>query len=417
MTVLVIHDREKVAAQIEDLLRETVEGTVMIDVADDQRVAKVFLTDKIYDLVIVDLTIPFFKGKDEPTFQAADLLLRELFEYESFNVPGDVIGITRDDTALQAVENSLGPHLMVTIREDSVGLWKASLADKVRYAFRASRTRSISVNRHHDRDLLIMTAIDKELDPYRQRFELSPIPHFRGAYEFAFMAGGKARSGVAFSAGRSGQPPAASFAQALITMFRPRLALMSGYCGAVSTSDDPDKRKVKLGDLILVEASYAWDYGKWTEEKEGEETISVFRSRPEPIDVRNSPIHDLVREFMRSDFAKDPVLLAEVSRLSKGAVNDFAMHRGPLASGSAVVTNDRIVEQIRGLNEAMLGVDMESYGFYQAAETTRVVKPQFLCLKSASDFCNGEKGDDLHEACSFISASAAAWLIERWKFD
>lgn len=417
MKVLIIHDRASVADEIELVLHKTVADLAPVDKAEDYYVARKSLESKIYDLVVVDLTLPYFKGRgDEPTFEAADNLLHELFVHETLNIPGDVIGITRDEKALKAVKNNLSQHLMVTIEEDNAGTWKEQLADKVRYAFRALNTRYVGINQHHGCDLLVITAIDKELDPYRQRFSFSEIEHFRGAFLFGFKAGGAPRKGIAFSAGRSGQPAAASFAQALITMFRPKLALMSGYCGAVSTSDDPEKRKVKLGDLIIFEASYAWDYGKWLEEQENGKTVSYFRSRPEPIDIRNQPIHDSVRNLMRSEFNTDPLLLNEVTRLSKGKLQSFSMHRGPVASGSAVVTNDAIVSQIRGLNEAMLGVDMESYGFYHAAETTRVVRPQFLCLKAASDFCNGEKGDELQEACSLISAKAAQWIVDHWDF-
>jgi nucleoside phosphorylase len=84
------------------------------------------------------------------------------------------------------------------------------------------------------------------------------------------------------------------------------------------------------------------------------------------------------------------------------------------ASGSAVVANDTIVAQIRGLNDSIRAVDMESYGFYDACLKTFVAKPKFICLKAVSDFCNGEKGDDYHKYCSLLSAISTRRLLSEF---
>lgn len=171
-------------------------------------------------------------------------------------------------------------------------------------------------------------------------------------------------------------------------------------------------------DAAFFESAYDWDYGKWSEEtgKNGERRPK-FRPRPSPISIMDQKTHRAAREVVQSDFSKLPDFRRRVEQLSKGKLDSIALHLSPAGSGSAVVANEAIVSGIRGLNESIWAVDMECYGFYYAAKTTRVINPQFICIKSVSDFCNGEKGDDLHEVCSDISAAAVMEILTRhWEF-
>ena len=114
---------------------------------------------------------------------------------------------------------------------------------------------------------------------------------------------------------------------------------------------------------------------------------------PTPIGIDGSSTHRAARALIDGRFNEDAAIVRDVKLRSKGKIDSFAIHLSPAASGSAVVTDETVVKQIRGLNEAIRAVDMESYGFYFACSQTFVVKPHFICMKSVADFCNGEKGD------------------------
>lgn len=411
MKILVVHDRPEVAAAIASIAGTAVTGAD-IEVAEDGSTARHRLAAKIYDLLIIDLTLPHMKGA-KSDYRVADELLKELFSLDTFNVPGDVIGLTKEPDALDSVNNSLGPHVMVTILEDTEGRWRTYLSDKIRYASRAAVTRQISINRHYLYDALIITALDKEFAPYKSAFDLTPVKHFPGAYEFMFAdKDDVSRKGIGYSIGKSGQARAASATQSLLVAFRPRLALMSGFCGGVKTA------KVALGDLMIFDTVYDWDYGKWEESDQADGAkASTFLSRPTPISIDGTKIHRQARALKEAKFNKTADLLEKVELLSKGALREFDIHIAPGASGSAVVTDESVVARIRGLNDSIRAVDMECYGFYFACSQTQVVAPEFICMKSSADFCNGDKGDDLHAACSNISASAAiTMLTRRWSF-
>jgi nucleoside phosphorylase len=302
---------------------------------------------------------------------------------------------------------------MVAIQETSDDRWKEYLVDKITYASRATATRQVSVYQHYSYDALIVTALDTEFQPYRQSLDLNEIPQFPGAHEFLFRDDKHImRRGIAFSIGKSGQARAASATQSLLHYFRPRVALMSGFCGGM-------KSKAALGELLIFETTYDWDYGKWIETavtSGAAEMKSVFVSRPLPITIDGSEFHRKAREFVRSDFTRQPQFVDEVKQRSFGDIQSVDVHLGPAASGSAVVANDFIISHIRNLNDALRGVDMESYGFYYACSQTKVIRPHFACLKSVADFCDGQKGDKFHSVCGFISASASLRLLQGWQY-
>ncbi|MEP0941985.1 MAG: hypothetical protein ABJH63_15195 [Rhizobiaceae bacterium] len=409
MKILIVHDRLEIGDAIE-LLVTTSDPATIVSRAADHRSARDLLKEKIFDLLIIDLTIPFTPNSSDATYDAVENLLGELFEADSLHVPGDIIGITQDLDVLDRIGSSIGPHLMVAIEEDNAGKWKRYLLDKIEYAARAARTRYISINQQYDYDVIIVTAMDVESEPYREIFDAQDLKHFRGAKEFLFNDKfGLSRKGILYSIGRSGQASAASLTQALISTFRPQIALMSGYCGGV-------KGKVELGDIVFFEGAYAWDYGKWDEE--GEPPIAVFRARPDPIAISGGRLHDVARTISTSNFSKSPEILKKAGRLSAGKLDKFNVFIKPAASGSAVVAAEEIVAQIRGLSDSVWAVDMEAYGFYSAASQTRVKKPEFMCVKSVSDYSNGEKGDGYHNVCSFLSASIVWNMItEIWEYE
>lgn len=410
MRVLVVHDRKEAAAAVRSVVLKDADAKDTCEVAGDYRTARSMLATTIYDLLVLDLTIPISATMASPTFEAAQMLLDDLFNSDQLHPPGDVIGITRDLEVLKLIGVNLGSHLMVTIPEDNDGNWRFYLSDKVQYARRAAHTRSISISQHYDYDALIVTAMDAEMEPYEELLRPRALRHFRSAKEFLFADGlGEPRRGIAYSIGRSGQPSAASMSQALITHFRPRVALMSGYCGGV-------RGKVELGDLVFFEAAYAWDYGKWAEE--GEPPTTVFKARPDPIGIVDQPLHDAARGYCRSRLLSEPEIAAALRLVDGAPPETLGIHLKPVASGSAVVATDDIVKRIRGLSDSIWAVDMEAYGFYHAANHTRVAKPDFLCVKAVSDFSNGEKGDGYHAMCSRISAELVHRLLTRdWNFE
>jgi len=406
MNVLIVHDRPKAGEEIRGIVAGICPKS-LVEVVTDASSARERLAANFYDLLILDLTIPIISKKEAVGFQVAEGLLEELVGSPALLSPANVVGITRDEDALYNIQNNIGPHLMAIIAEDVDGRWRQQLGDRVRYVLDSAGARSRALLTNHGLDLLLITALDQEISPYRDFFEMQDYPSIPGVSEFAFTdKDGNARRGACFAIGRAGQPSAASETQGLLCNLRPRLAIMTGFCGGVPG-------KAELGDILFAELALDWDYGKW---KPSEETAKLY-PRPEPVVIRNSRTHRIARKLV-ADGLPDPMpLKASMALLSKGEIINPAMRLAPFASGSAVIGDETLLDGIRELNENIGGVDMESYGFYFACEHAHAARPQFICIKAVADACGTQKDDRLHAACSFASAHVAKILATLlWDF-
>lgn len=424
MKVIVVHDRQEVADKIVEMLSQ--QGIINEDICHvlDAVSARNALTNERYDLAVIDLTIPHIFGRDKPSYQVADHLISEIYLLDHLYVPGDVIGITADMDAFNSVSTSIAANVMTIVQQSKDCMhWLEALREKVDYISRAASHRNRAFNSSHDYDVLIVTALDEELEPIKNFYDVSELPSFDRALTFAFVdRGGRGRRGVAFSVGAAGEAKAASFTQSLIGAFRPKLALMTGICGGVP-------EKTKLGDVIIAESALDWDYGKWQEEAHPADAPTLsegdarpngalkFVSRPDPQSISGTKAHGVARDLLTSGIDKNPEIIDEIKRESKGLVDRLKIRLAPFGSGSAVVGSDVILTQVRSLNDAIRGVDMESFGFYFACRHSKVIAPEAMCIKSVCDFADGTKNDEYHEACSFMSAMVARHIIEKiWDF-
>lgn len=408
MRLLIIHDRPEIASELVSLIQATGTPHCRIDTAFDLMTGRDLLRSNYYDLAVIDLTLPVVVGMAADTLENVNILLRSIFSGGDFKVPADILGISKDTDALALIRNDVGEHLMGVVHEDTDGRWKKAVAAKVRYVANSRRSRRLVGNSAYEIDLVIITALDKEALPYGGLFELAKSEELDGGKEFVFKSCDEVmRRGLLFAVGKSGQAPTASMTQALLTQFRPRLILMTGFCGGVA-------ERVNQGDLLAFTSAHAWDYGKWAEIKTGDETKKlVFQARPGALNVDEKGVDRLVRGLIAEGYKPSDAMRGAVSAATKEKLNSWKLKRTAAGSGSAVVTSLDVLQQITGLDENIWAIDMESYGFYYACRNTPVVAPDFICIKSVADFCNGEKSSEFHEGCSLIAASFAHELVTK----
>lgn len=217
----------------------------------------------------------------------------------------------------------------------------------------------------------------------------------------------KPRRGACFAIGRAGQPSAASAAQGLLCLLRPKLAVMTGFCGGVPG-------KAELGHILFAESAIDWDYGKW----KPFDALAKLYSRPEPVPIRNSRTHRIARKIVEEGLPDPAPLNAGLAKLSNNEVTSATFALAPFASGSAVIGAHDVLKSIAGLNDNIGGVDMESFGFYFACQHAHAAKPEFICIKAVADDCGSTKDDRLHAACCFASAHIAKIIATQyWNFD
>lgn len=403
--MLLVHDRREVADAIADACRQR--GGCQCDVVVALNDAKRLLAKHAYDLLVLDLTIPY-RGGGQPDYEFAQHLLEDLYRDDEIIPPGDVIAISKDETAIQVVAGNVFASTMAILVEKDGGTWLDDLLNKVEYIKRSAAGRERALSKRYANDLLLICALDSELAPLRRIFEMRRIAEDADAFRFGFTdKSGLVRSGIACAIGKAGPVAAAATTQRLINAYKPRLCLMTGICGGI-------RKKVDLCDVVAFESVFDWDSGKYKARKrKGALRLSA---RPEPLSIRGTLIHRVVREMISAG-TFERVNAALVAKATKGKIKTFKLRLKPAASGAAVVATVSIAKQISALNEDIAAVDMESYGLYFAARFGGGPKPEVICLKAVSDFCDSRKNDDYQRAAASLSARAAYDVVTKhWDF-
>ena len=92
--------------------------------------------------------------------------------------------------------------------------------------------------------------------------------------------------------------------------------------------------------------------------------------------------------------------------------NEFHVHFGPLASGTAVVANKMILQkQVLTSFEDTEGVEMEGYGVAYAAAHAIEPKPHAIIAKSVCDFADERKNDNYQKFAAYTSCGFVRELL------
>lgn len=188
-----------------------------------------------------------------------------------------------------------------------------------------------------------------------------------------------------------GMTAASMLATKTAFLFRPKYLMMCGIAGGIG-----DQAKQCQGDVIVPDV--VWDYttGKYVGVDETEIRFGDIGFLPRPVSIKtDKEILRLVRESVeRKDM-------------------EYHVHIGPLACGNCVVANEEIVNiQIKPLFSHTIGLDMESYSVYYAAQNALDPKPKPIVIKSICDFANSEKDDKFQKFAAYNSAQYARYLLE-----
>ena len=79
---------------------------------------------------------------------------------------------------------------------------------------------------------------------------------------------------------------------------------------------------------------------------------------------------------------------------------------GPVASGSAVLSDADFVERIKKQHRQLLGLEMELYGVYTAARDAPYPQPIAIGIKGVSDFADNKKSDQYKAYAAYVSVQA-----------
>lgn len=254
------------------------------------------------------------------------------------------------------------------------------------------------VNAPSSADVVLLSVTDTEYNAIQLFYDWS---EFRldgdgQAYQRAeFIKDGVHRTVIHTKADEMGMTASAATAMKMIYEFRPKYIIMVGIAAGVIVDDTQEQL---YGDVIVPDIVWNYSVGKFVSPDDADITYGDVGFKPRPKSI-NIPAEAL--ECVRN---------AAVS-----PENQCYVHIGPMACGSTVVANRKILEkQVYSQFENTAGLDMESYAVAYSAMHSSEPKPIPIIIKSVCDFANSEKSDDYQKFAAYTSCEFAKLLIEKY---
>ena len=359
-----------------------------------------------YQMIIADLETPVSRRQGEVDKNSGIIFLQYIFqsEGENFFRPDEIVVLTKYADDKELINNIKKFPVSIIMYQERGEEWKIDLSNRI-----------YDCNKKYENkvDIAIMTAVEVEFKAFynmEEEWEEKSIENESNIYYISCYEN-KTRGKVKVLLTMlpdMGMVPAADATHRIINLFHPDCIIMSGICGG-------NKKDVSAGDIVVAEK--AWDYGSGSMEENidqnGERLIN-FIPAPEQISV-DKMITKEFRQYALDDNLK--INIRQKCKMSKFD-RDIKIKIGGMATGAAVIKNEEFVQKyIKPTHRKYLGIDMETYGLYYAAEHFVNSKMKFVSIKSVSDGADAAKSDEFQEYCAKLSANLTNYFIENVPYD
>jgi nucleoside phosphorylase/CheY-like chemotaxis protein len=372
-----------------------------IDLVASTSEARLRIDQIRYDLLILDIIIPLWPEQEESAQHSMDLLF-EIREAELPNVPRYIVGITADpDAASEAMDQFYAWTWSVLPYAPDSDDWVQRAVNIARFVADQPEAKRET---DHQVDLAIVCALGKPEQDEILKLDWNwsaprPINDVVFVRDGHVDVEGETLSVCLTAVGRMGMVATALRASSLIATLRPRLIAMTGICAGV-------RGKVRIGDVLFADP--AWDFQSGKREREDENVRLSIRPHHLPAPQRVRSLIELLRD--------DKYALAKIAAdFPGGAPAVSRIFLGPVASGSAVLADGEIIQEIKDeQHQELIGVEMEIYGLYAAAHSAQSPQPLFFALKGVCDYADPDKEDGHQHYAAYVSARVLQLLIERY---
>ena len=404
--VLVVDDSPQKVARVRAVLDSLANHVSQVVTVGNVRDAVVELRRMRFDLVILDMNLPFRQGQDA-RIEGGERLIDAIKTDSGIRVPSHIVGLTEFDGLSESFKAGLENDLWMLLSYSAASAdWEEKLAARIAHIALAKKAQSefrysasvAIVTALHEVELKAVLAVWPELGPRLVENDHS-VYHW-GAVNIA----GAQHEVVAVAATRMGMAAAGILATKVIQNFRPRYLCM---CGIAASA----KFEQAFGDVLV--GSQCWDYGSGKLVGGGTHS-SVFKPAPESIPLDE----ELMAKIEWYKIRHASKTMSDVHERWKETTNQQVpsmppkIHVGPIASGAAVVADRAVIDQIVQLNRKLVGVEMEGYGVMLAGRSCSQPKPSALVAKSVCDFGDGDKSDEYQRYAAHTSAAFVRDLFE-----
>ena len=244
----------------------------------------------------------------------------------------------------------------------------------------------------------IIYVTDTEAQAVMRMFDWTPLRIAGDGQEYhetRVEKGGRRLRVVCARQDEMGMTASAALTMRMIHLFAPEYVIMPGI--AAGTGNITDAGRQEFGDVLLADSVWNFSNGKYVSPREAEIVFGEIGFNPRPTMVKITGPHlQAIRAY------------AETDR------NEFFVHCGPLASGTAVVANKHLLKkQVMTSFEDTAGVEMEGYGVAYAAAHAPEPRPHTIIAKSVCDFADERKNDVYQKFAAYTSCGFVRDLLEK----
>jgi nucleoside phosphorylase len=266
--------------------------------------------------------------------------------------------------------------------------WEAKLEIKIRYLLKSKL--QLASSPRYNYDVAIINAL-QELENGMIRswtnteWRKIEMPNDTSSnyYETVLDPEGKKIRCVTTYADRMGMTAMSTITTKLIDAFRPKYLFMTGISACVSSE------KADIGDIIVAQSVIDGASGKFSVDDNEHVFVPDYQS------IETNPEFIAIINRLKEDEDLLRMIKKTVRPNVKASNTELKIHTGPMASVPAVVADKTVIDDIKGQERKLLGVEMEAYGMYYAASHSVLPHPEFCAvIKSATDFANEHKGDE-----------------------
>lgn len=404
--ILIVEDNEYKLQNIKSIIFDNTNiKSSFVQVACSSKEAKRLLYDEDYDLMLLDLVIPNEKD-DDALPEVGIMLLDDIYSNPMIHPPIQIVGLTGFGELIGEYHQKFKQKLwhLINYEADSTN-WQEQLKSVI---FHLVKTREKFIHtrfRQNLYDIAIITALSKpELEAILKlgtkrwdTFQIeNEIIHF---YKTEFDREGKKRTIVAACTDQMGMVSSTYLATKILMYFQPKYVIMAGIAAGIKD------RNLGFGDILIAEQS--WDYGSGKMADNPNNTNTLVDDVVFLPDLRPIPLSSELKAKIQSFILNDTKILDEIQNNWPGEspTTKLSAHLGPIASGSYVIATDTTLNSIKDQQRKLLGIEMEGYGVYYAAERSSDPVSHAILIKSVTDYGDGEKNDKFQKYAAYTSAN------------
>ncbi|WP_445354650.1 hypothetical protein ACJJI5_16290 [Microbulbifer sp. EKSA008] len=407
LKILVVDDEQEKSRLIIEVI-SGVSGISFdnIEQAYDCHSAKIKLREKHYDLVVLDINLPL-KPSLPPQPDGGAEVLRFIRKNLGVKQPRYVVGLTAYDEAFEGAEDSFDSVIFKIVKFNYADVqWRDSLESSVNYLVSLDKPPYPNDGITYHCDVAIVCALDEELKAILEfdggwRQVIVDHDHSNYFRTSLVINDDVTLDVVAVSSPQMGMPAAGVVTSRLITNFRPKLLVMSGICAGV-------RGKSNFGDVLVADPCFDYGSGKWVSDPSSSELS--FRPAPYPFRLN----HCINRIISR---------LSGLKGIGEEIADGFEGERpedvpriimNAMASGGSVLQARSLMQGVIAQHKNLIGIEMESYAVFAAAEYSGDPAPMCISIKSVCDFGDEDKDDRFHKFACHTSAKFVYRFLNEW---